>query len=429
LSRERSPASAPKKTMPDGGRTYLFLQGPISPFFARLADRLEALEPGARALRINLCFGDRLIWRRGGGTDYRGSLAGWPAFIAEFMDREGVTDLLLLGEQRDYHRIAVAAAQARGVQVVATDFGYLRPDWIAFELDGLTGASRFPRDPAAIRQLAAMSPEPELEPPVFRDSFWRMVFLDVCYNLSTSFMRPFFLRYKTHQTEHPLLTYAGTGLRMLLQRWRAPHAARVIEEAEERAGQTFLLPLQIARDFSIRAYSDFDSLDEIIETVVRSFARNAAADAHLVLKVHPLDPGLRSWRRIAFRVAAREGVADRIHYIDGGDLARLIDASAGVVVVNSTVGLLALQRGVATKALGQAIYDAPGLTAKGSLDEFWRSPSSPQPDLVEAALRALAGAHMVRGVFYSDPGLQAAVEGAAARLLERTVNLPRQAAE
>ena len=57
---------------------------------------------------------------------------------------------MLLGEQRPYHRAAIAAAQARGIAVTVTDFGYLRPDWIMLERDGMGAESRFPRDPAAI---------------------------------------------------------------------------------------------------------------------------------------------------------------------------------------------------------------------------------------------------------------------------------------
>ena len=85
-------------------RTFLFLQGPISPFFARIADGLE--DRGHRALRVNLCFGDKLFWRRPGALNYRGTLEAWPDFITELMDREGITDLILLGGQRDYHRAA-----------------------------------------------------------------------------------------------------------------------------------------------------------------------------------------------------------------------------------------------------------------------------------------------------------------------------------
>lgn len=414
--------------MNDGQRTFLFLQGPISPFFERIAAEILEHDPTARTLRINLCFGDHLNWRRPGAVNYRGSLKKWPAFIDEFVEREGVTDILLLGEQRDYHLAAAAAAERHGAKVIATDFGYLRPDWIAFEFDGLTGASRFPRDPAAIRRIAAASPEPDLTA-WFRDEFWTQARPDIVYHMAASLLWFLYPGYKSHQPNHPIVTYLGTGLRLLAQGRRTRTANEMIAAAEQHPGGTFVFPLQIARDFSIRAYSRFPDLETPIREVVASFAQHAAPDAQLVLKIHPLDPGLISWKRIAMKQARRHGIADRVKYIDGGDLGRLIRTAAGVVVVNSTVGLMSLRQGAPTLALGQAIYDVPGMTAQCGLDEFWHAPPKPDEELVKDFVRAIAGSIMVRGTFYSEPGLTAAVEGATARLLEQSVNQPRMAAE
>src|SRR5918997_5947822 len=143
-------------------RRFLFLQGPISPFFAEVAAGLRAL--GHAAHRINLCLGDRLFWRGPGAVDYRGRAGDWPAFVGAFLDRHGISDLVLLGEQRPLHRAAIAEARARGVSVAVTDLGYLRPDWVALERDGMGAESRFPREPAAIRALAARCPEHDLQP-------------------------------------------------------------------------------------------------------------------------------------------------------------------------------------------------------------------------------------------------------------------------
>ena len=89
---------------------FVFLQGMPSPFFSRIAAALRA--NGCRTTRINLCFGDLLFWRGPDAVNYRGSYRGWPDYIDRFFVRESVTDVVLLGEQRRYHREAVAAAQA-----------------------------------------------------------------------------------------------------------------------------------------------------------------------------------------------------------------------------------------------------------------------------------------------------------------------------
>ena len=92
-------------------RRFLFLQGPISPFFPEVAAGLRAL--GHAAHRVNLCLGDKLFWRGPGAADYRGRAGDWPAFVGAFLDRHGISDLVLLGEQRPLHRAAIAEARAR----------------------------------------------------------------------------------------------------------------------------------------------------------------------------------------------------------------------------------------------------------------------------------------------------------------------------
>ena len=112
-------------------RVVLLLQGPSSFFFSRLGDALAAR--GARVLRLHLCPGDMLFWRRGGGRLHRGSFADWPDFVRRWMTREGVTDLVLLGDNRPLHRPAADAARDLGVRVHHAELGYFRPDWLTLE--------------------------------------------------------------------------------------------------------------------------------------------------------------------------------------------------------------------------------------------------------------------------------------------------------
>ena len=64
-------------------RSFLFLQGPISPFFREVAAGLRALGHDAR--RINLCLGDKLSWRGPGAVDFLGRAEEWPAFVGAFL--------------------------------------------------------------------------------------------------------------------------------------------------------------------------------------------------------------------------------------------------------------------------------------------------------------------------------------------------------
>ncbi|OYX35543.1 MAG: hypothetical protein B7Y99_03265 [Caulobacterales bacterium 32-69-10] len=393
-------------------QTFLLLQGPVSPFFRRLAVRLEA--SGHRVLRVNFSLGDWLFWRRPGAINYRGSLEAWPAFVADLLVREGVTDLVLLGEQRPYHRIAVEEAEARGVRVTVTDFGYLRPDWLALERDGMGGRSRFPRRPAAIRALAATFPPPELGQR-YGDDFAAQSRWDLVYQLANTLVRLPFPHYRSHHLANPVMVHITTGWRLLNGAQARRAAARAVRAARAAGQPYWVFPMQMELDYSIRAYSRFDGMEAPLREVISSFARQTRED-RLFIKLHPLDSGMRDWRGLIREAATAAGAADRVNFIDGGDLPDLLVGARGLVTVNSTVGLMALQAGLPTLALGQAIYDVEGLTFQGMLDRFWTEARAPEPALLADFVRAAAGALHIRGVYYKEPGLGAAVEAAAERL-------------
>jgi capsular polysaccharide export protein len=396
-----------------GGQVFLMLQGPICPFFPELADALEAR--GHRVLHVNLCFGDWLFWRRRGGLNYRGTPEGWPAFLTALMDREGVTDLLLLGEHRFYHKVAILAAQPRGIAVTVTDFGYLRPDWVTIERDGMSAHSHLPRDPAAIMALARDLPAPDLERH-YQDSFSKQATWDVIYHIGSMLGFALYPFYRTHQIYNPVLNYLGTGWRLLRRGARGRHAEATIAAVRACGQPYWVLPMQMEVDFSIRAYSRYPDMLTPIREVIESFARCAPTDGRLVIKVHPLDPGLRRWSRLIARAAETNGIADRVDFIDGGVLETLLEGSQGIVTVNSTVGLWAMRAGVPVLTLGEAVYNVHGLVFEGQLDHFWSGATPPNSELLDAFLRCMADTVMVRGVYYLPEGRAAAVAATAARL-------------
>ncbi len=401
---------------------FLFLQGLPSPFFSRVGNRLSGL--GCRVTGINLCVGDQLFWRGANTVNYRGRLADWPDYIARFLDAHGVTDIVLVGEQRSYHRHAIEMAKARNIRVTVTDFGYLRPDWMVFERNGMGGDSLFPKDPAKI--LALTAPRADLTQR-YTDHFWTMARGDMLYHLANFFYFWLFPHYRRpYKRDHPLAHYFSIGRRLLFAGRGHRHAAHRLAELKAAHVRYFLFPLQLENDFQIVSYSPFDSLEEAIWLVLESFARSAGSDDRLLVKVHPLDPGLKNWKKRILRRAGELGIADRIDYFDGGNLDEILRGSAGVITVNSTVGIRALQLGCPVMTLGDAIYDMPGLSFQGSPDDFWTAAEPASPAMVDAFIDAVCSAIQIRGVFYGEPGLSAAVDEAVDRLYNCRVGPPVQ---
>jgi capsular polysaccharide export protein len=401
---------------------FVFLQGMPSAFFTRVARQLSAW--GCKTTGINLCAGDSMFWRGRHTVNYRGSQSAWPAFLAGFFDAHHVTDLILLGEQRSYHKPAVDIAKARGIRVHVTDFGYLRPDWITLERDGMSGSSRFPRDPAQISEIAFGLPSVDLDPR-YRDSSWNMAVGDLLYSFSNVFLfwlYPYYRR--SDRRPHPLVYFPAIGRRLLLAWLTRRDAQERIASIKASGVRYFVFPLQLEHDFQIVAYSSFQSLEEAVRMVMRSFARHSGAGTRLVIKAHPWDPGLRNWERLVIRLSEEFDVRDRVDYLEGGNLDELISHSAGMVTVNSTSGLRALQLGSPVMPLGEAIYDVPGLTHQGELDGFWTECGGPDRDLVEAFIKAIAATIQIRGVFFREPGLSAAVNAAAIRLFNAPARIP-----
>jgi capsular polysaccharide export protein len=161
--------------------SILFLQGPPSTFWRALADAFEA--EGVATHRVNLSLGDQLYWRKRGAINYRGSFKRWAGFLEALIKREGVTDILYYADQLPYHGVAREIGHRLGVRCHAMEFGYLRPDWITLERDGMGRLSHFPNDPEIIRAIGKQVPEPDMHV-LYRHTFEQEAFNEVVYNLT-----------------------------------------------------------------------------------------------------------------------------------------------------------------------------------------------------------------------------------------------------
>jgi len=392
-------------------RVFLFLQGPPGPFFLDLGR--ELVRRGMPIHRINLNGGDRRDWHDE-SIDYRGRFADWPMFFDRFVRNHRITDLVLYGDCRPMHMAALRLARLRGIRIHVFEEGYIRPDWMTLERDGVNGHSTLPRDPETILEAASKLPPIPSLPSITasfgrraRDSYWYY------HHVVTGRLRfPF---YQSHRQGWII----GEGLGWARKFARAGRTAKHAEEVLAKiAGQKyFLFPLQLTGDYQIRAHSPFGSMRIAADYVLDSFAQFAPPDSLLLVKEHPLDCGFYSWGAYVRKRAAELGLTGRIMHIDGGDLQLLAKDAMGMVCVNSTSGTLALQAGTPVMVLGDAVYDIPGVTHHGALDQFWSEPQAPDADIYAAFKKILHARCLVRGGLASASAMAILLENSIERLL------------
>lgn len=391
-------------------RSFLFLQGPPGPLFRRLGDALR--ERGHQVCRVNLGGGDRLDWPEG-AIDYQGTFSEWPTFVDRLLREQSITDLLLFGDCRPYHVKAHGIAKLRGVRTFVLEEGYLRPDWMTLELDGVNARSSLRGSKEWFLAEAARLPEVPALPAIgasfkrrARDSYWYY------HHVVTGLLR--YPHYRSHRQGSIIMDGLGWTWRLLRQTSRESRAQRTW--AAVRGRKVFLFPLQLSGDFQIRAHSPFADMQGASTYVLESFAMHAPGDAHLLIKRHPLDSSFFDWGAFVARLATRLQVADRVHFTDGGDLDEMAAETTGLICVNSTSATLALAHGKPVCAIGGAIYKMEGLTHHGHVDDFWSEPHAPQPGLYEAFRKVLVDRCLVRGGLASESAVETLIEGMLKRM-------------
>ena len=394
-------------------RAFVFLQGPPGPMMHQLATAMRA--KGVKVERINVCAGDAVDWKEP-ATNFRGRFGDWPVFFDNFLREHQVTDILLFGDCRPYHASARRIAALRGVRTYVLEEGYLRPHWMTLELDGVNGYSRLVRNKEWILEQARGLPPESFQPPItasFRRRVRDTARHYIAVHLTGRLTYPY---YRTHRAGSAVMETLGWAWKYLLRGRKAREAAGVLDELEGK--QYFLFALQLSGDYQIRNHSPFPDMRSAALYVMESFARHAPEDAHLLIKAHPFDTSLLKWPRFIRRHAHRLGISERVRFVDGGYLDKLAADTAGMVCVNSTSATLALAAGSPVCALGEAIYNIPGLTFRGHLDEFWSNPERPEEGLYDAFRRILVDRCLVRGGLASESAVQTLIESIVQRLCD-----------
>lgn len=400
------------------GRTFLFLQGPHGPFYGELARALQSAGAGVR--RIGFNQGDRWEWPdRHTYSAFTDQIEAWQAYLDAFIARENVTDMLIYGDMRAIHVIARKVAAARGVTVHCFEEGYLRPYWITYERGGVNGNSRLMRMSVNEMGTALAGLDEELvEAPASWGATLAHAWHGAVYHWQILFRNrryPNFITHRTPGVRRELLLFTRQVMSRPFQMIRRVYQERRLH----RSGAVYhLVMLQLGHDSSMVHHSPFSSVAQFMELCIDAFKRGAPRHHRLVFKAHPFEDGREPLRRIAKSLASRHDVSDRVDFLQGGKLGRLLDRARSAVTVNSTAGQQALWRKMPVSIHGECVYAKPELVSSKPLAAFFASPDRPDAAAYRDYRRFLLETSQVRGGYYTSVGRASAVRHVIDMLLD-----------
>jgi capsular polysaccharide export protein len=397
-------------------RRFLFLQGPHGPWFHRLGGLLRAA--GAEVWRVGFNLGDRVFWPGPGYIPFAGHHDDWPRTCQSLLDQHHITDLVVYGDTRTIHALAIAEARKRGITVHVFEEGYLRPYWITYERDGSNGHSRLmgldlPTMQAALARVDLDLPDtPATWGDMRQHMFWGALyhgFVALGFRAYANF-RP----HRALTVGQEFLLYLRRFLLMPFHRLERRLATWRI-----RSGgfPYHLAILQLEHDASFRDHSPFASMTDFLAMVMDGFAKGAPRHHHLVFKAHPLEDGRVPLKPEIRRLAALHGLTGRVHFVRGGKLAELLNEARSAVTVNSTAGQQALWRGLPLRSFGAAVYAKPEFVSTQPLDEFFAAPVRPDTRAYRDYRHFLLETSQVVGGFYSARGRRALLRQLADMML------------
>lgn len=376
-------------------KNVLFLQGPVGPFFRRLAKDLQTRDN--KVYKINFNGGDYFFFPQ--ASNYRESIEKFPEFLLNHIHTHQINAVVLFGDCRPIHCVALNAIKNLDLDVFVFEEGYLRPDHITLEQVGVNSNSLLPKTAEYYSAQTAQKIAPVSK---IGNAFWHAASYAILYYIFANLFRPWFSEYKHHRSLH--IKEAWYWIKGTWRKYFFAWRERGIEQqlSQPLKKRFFLIPLQLSSDAQVTHHSEFDSVTEFISSTIKSFAQHAPKDTFLAIKHHPYDRGYHDYTKLIDRLAQKWQVSNRIFYIHDQRLPQLLQNARGVVTINSTTGLSALYHHAPTKVCGDAVYDIPGLCYQGDLNDFWNEAAQFEinPDLYSKYIAYLEQRCQINGSFY-----------------------------
>ncbi len=266
--------------------SVLLLQGPVGPFFDRLALWLQS--KGKRVNRVVFQAGDAFDCQALEPHAYRKTPQHWGEHLQQLVAQWQVDCIVLFGQSRQYHAMARDWAQSVNLPVVVLEEGYFRPGFITMELGGVNGYSQS-------LKAYVWAPSPA-QPQGIQTDITPWHFEKMAWHASRHYAAMHrrsadFPNYQHHRNANPY-HYAAYWLRSWGIKFLKKGADRRFQaQLLAKPRSYFLVPLQHDGDAQITHHSPYGQNTDFIINVMRSFAVHAPSQQRLVFRQTPHSRG------------------------------------------------------------------------------------------------------------------------------------------
>ena len=386
-------------------RNILFLQGPVGHFFAKFQQRLEFL--GYNTYSIGFNYADWFFAYKPKFTLYKKKFVCWKNFLEDFILENNIERIYLFGDGRIYHRVAKKLAKKYNIEVFVFEEGYIRPNFITLEKDGVNGFSKIPKDRNFYESLPKVDEFPKTEPIPF--IFNLTAFVAITYYIILGLTK--FLTPVIHHRNSNLLIEFINGhknfFRKIFFKIKEKKLLKDIQNEKKLSNKYFLGVLQTDNDFQLKLHSKIKNNTDYIKTVITSFAKYKNSNTqdskykYLIFKHHPLDRGRKNYDYLINKLAKQHHLEKFIISTHDLHLPTVINHSLGVITINSTVGLSALRHKKPVATLGKAIYNIDEIVSHiDELDDFWANYKEPDEVLLKKFFNYIFETTQIKGSFY-----------------------------
>ena len=276
-------------------KKILLLQGPMGTFFNYLDKKFT--NHGAQTFRIGLNAGDRFFSNSKHFTPYRKKPENWEIFIANYLKKYEIDMIFLFGDCRYYQSIAIKIAKAIGVRVFIFEEGYIRPDFITIEENGVNDNSSLPRDREFYdalpysKDMQCNHKNTKHIGATYSVMAWQAIFYYVISNI-------LFFRYPYYRHHRSFSAFLESlfGVKNFLRKHLYGVTEAGLENffSLEQSENYYFVALQTNDVFQIKEHSKYTNMEEFIYEVIESFRKFAPKNRLIAELSHLIYPKKQS---------------------------------------------------------------------------------------------------------------------------------------